>query len=136
MKKQIQKWKDKNGFTLIEVLISTFIITIGLVGVLLFLTNAMAMTALSRDMGIATTHGELVLEEMNTKTSLGEIEDNDWDAFWGDFVTNNAVELLTNETITTAFQYPYPDLLTATVTVAWETKARDHTISFSTEFKR
>ena len=127
---------DNTGVTLVEVLISVFVLSIGVTGSLAYFTTAKSATLLSRDTTTAVTHGEYILEEMRALPTLAEIVSADDTEYWNNYVTAQGLNTLDNEAITVAFADPDGDPLNITVTIDWETNTRARTVSLTTELTK
>lgn len=132
MKKINQKLKSKSGITLIEVMVSMFILTFAILGALSYFTTAAAATQLAGEMTIATSHAEHILEDMRARSTLADITSADW----GAYVTDNNLDTLDNESITVTFADAGADPLNITVAVNWDTATRTHNISLTTEMTK
>ena len=87
--------QTKKGFTLVEVLLATFILSVGIVSTLLFFSTAMTTADYSRDVTISTSHGEYIFEEMKTQNSIANIVSTDWNVW----LTNKGLTLLPQEQV-------------------------------------
>lgn len=101
--------------TLVEILVAVFILTVGIVGSLLFLVNAMTATETARDLTTATTHAESVLEEMKSRLSLDDIQLTDWKAW----AKAEGFDSLPNEQLDVQFEPPGGNPLKIDVTIRW-----------------
>ena len=128
----MNKLKNTSGLTLIEVLVSFFILSVGILSSLMFFTSATASTELARDMTTANTHAEYVLEEMHSRAALTDITAEEWP----DWTSANGLNTLPQETITVTFTDPSADPLPINVTVTWKTKERAHTLALETEMTK
>ena len=122
----------KRGFTLIELLVSVFILTVGIVSTLLFFTGAMISTELARDTTVAATHGEYLLEEMQTRPSLSEIITTNW-AAWAQ---NEGLNVLPDETFNIYFSDQFSNPLDVQATVSWTKKARTNNFTLKTKITK
>ena len=122
----------KKGSTLLEVVISLLLVSIGIVGALMYFTSAHASIRLARDMTVATSHTEYILEDMRAKATLADITNTDW----ADFADNANLDTLTNETVTVTYEDPDADPLNITVTIDWTTNSRNASISFTKELTK
>jgi len=132
-------WKkllDKKGVTLVEIMVSVFVLSIGITGSLAYFTTAKSATLLSRDTTTATSHGEYILEEMSALSTLAEIVSENDPEYWNTFIAAQNLNTLDNEVITIAFADPDADPLNITVTVDWQTNTRARNISLVTELTK
>lgn len=123
---------NKKAFTLVEIMVTVFILTVGIVGVLLYFTTGLRSTEVARDLTVATTHGEYVLEEMYVRPTLLNITGSDWDT-WR---TQAGLNTLPSETITVAYADPSADPLHVDVTVGWIRKSRASQVILTTELTK
>ena len=120
--------KKKNALTLVELLITVFVLSIGILSTLLFFTNAMRSTEFARDITEATSHAGTVLEEMHTRETLANIAQTDWSA-WS---LGEGINTLPSESVTVAITNAAADPLDITVTVNWTRSQRQNTMSLKT----
>ena len=123
---------NKSGFTLVEVLVTVVILVIGILSSLMYFTTASASTVLARDIMIATTHAEHVLEEMRSMSALADITNADWTTWASD----NGLSDLSSETITVTYADNTADPLNITANVSWQTMNRTHFINLTTELTK
>lgn len=132
MKKLNQKLRGNAGITLVEVMITIFILSVGVLSSLLYFTAASISTELARDMFVATNHGEYVLEEMRSRATLADITATDWTSW----ATATGLNTLSNEAITVSFADAAADPLSITATVTWDTRLRSTDVSLITEMTK
>ncbi len=125
--------KGKNkGFSLVELLITIFILSLGTISTLLFFITVLHSTQYGSDLTTATSHVESIFEEMKTRTTLADIANTDWPS-WAQsqgFVT------LPSETITAAIVNPSADPLVIHTTASWIRNARQNSVILSTEITK
>jgi len=63
--------KNNKGLTLAELVLAAFILSFVLCGLLLLFTNCVLLNASSRDLSVATSHAEYVLEEIRAANFTG-----------------------------------------------------------------
>jgi prepilin-type N-terminal cleavage/methylation domain-containing protein len=63
--------KNKKGFTLAELMLAAFIIAFVLSGLLLLFTNCMLLNSASRNLSVATSHAEYVMESIRATSFTG-----------------------------------------------------------------
>jgi len=119
------------GMTLAEVLLAAFILTTAIAGAFLFFSQAMISSELSRDITVATSHAEYILEEMQEKDTLGEVVTKDWNQF----AIDNGLKTLPQETINVQFANEFSNPVDAHVTVAW-VKGRANKVSLDTKITK
>ena len=125
--------KENKAFTLSELLIAAFILTIVLLGVIAVITNTLRLNQLNRNMVCAAFHAQQVIEKMKT-SGFGSLESNINSGNWN---LNSAAlaqnpynfALLSNESVSTSvIQSGNP--LGVSVQVNWNEPGQD-TRSFS-----
>ena len=131
-----RKLLNNKGVTLVEIMVSVFVLSVGITGSLAYFTTAKAATLLSRDTTTAMSHGEYILEEMSALSTLAEIIAEGDPDYWSDFITAQNLDTLDSEVITIAFADTEADPLNITVTVGWETNTRVRNISLITELTK
>lgn len=107
--------KKNNGFTLVELMTAAYILLVGICGILLLLVNAMSSTEIAKNVTIATSHAEYVLEAMQNEKSLADITAKDW----GEWAGQQKFDLLPEESFDISFEDPAKDPLEIEVTVEW-----------------
>jgi len=117
------KIRSPNGFTLPEMMISTFVLVIAVVGVLQVLGKMTLLSELNRETTLAIQHGQYILEALKSADFTGletEINNEEWDYTSAELNAapfNFAV--LANETVDTN-TLTSGDSLHIVVTVAWQ----------------
>lgn len=124
--------KTNKGFTLVEVLVAAFILVVGILGALLFFASAMTSTESAGDITAATSHGEYVLEEMKTRTSLANIVNTSWSAW----ATGENLCTLPAESVTVAITNSQANPLDIRLDVNWTRKARANTVTLRTQITK
>jgi len=122
----------QKGFTLLELLIASYILIIGISSTLLLNVNAMASSQFAWDLTVATSHAEHVLEEMQVQDTLSAITNIDWN-LW---IEQQKLNTLPGETIAVTFEDPAADPLNIEVTVHWERKLKKGDISLKTRLTK
>ncbi|NTV28597.1 MAG: type II secretion system protein [Candidatus Omnitrophica bacterium] len=115
----VNKAPSSAGFTLVEIILAAGILGIILSVMLSFFVNAIALNKASRDLTIAVSHAQYVLEDIRNASFYNVPSQIDsgvwtWDA---KAVTDKGLHPLKNEQITTT--KVGTELLTVTVTVTW-----------------
>lgn len=123
---------NKQGLTLVEVLITVFVLAIGILSSLLFFTNAMISTEYARDLTVATTHVEYVLEEIQTRSTLANINGTNW-ASW---FTTQGLNTLPSETVAVTYANAASDPLEVTATITWTKKNKTSNVALTTKFTK
>lgn len=122
------------GFTLVEVMVATVIVAVGIVALLSAFLSGLLLVESSRNMTAAGADSRSVFEEMRrlAQADLSQVTARDW-AGWS---RQAGLSSLTNETIGVRFRNPAADPLEATVTVSWSEKNRNRSSSFTTLITR
>jgi Tfp pilus assembly protein PilV len=126
------KITHRSGITLVEILVTVLILTIGILSCLLYFSTAMNSTETARDMTVATTHAEYILEEMRSRVTLSEITDVNW-TLWA---VADGLNTLPRETVSVVYVNPTADPLNITVSVNWSRRTRANSISLQTELTK
>ena len=124
--------KKNRGLTLPELLLAVFILSVGIVSTLLFFSNAMISTEYARDITVATSHAEYILEEMQTRDSLINITLTDW-ASWAQ---NEGLNSLPHETFNVSFTNMLISPIDIETTVSWIRRARTYNVTLTTKLAR
>ncbi len=110
------------GQTLVELLVTIFVLGIVTTGVLVVLTNARAAQQYARDATVAVAHGEYVLEEMRKVATLAEITNGQWTQW----AVNNGLNTLPQENVSVTYTDEEADPLEVTVNVSWVRSSRNY----------
>jgi len=127
-----KRLQSQNGFSLAELLVTVFVLSIGISSTLLFFTNTIAALQYARDTTMATSHAEHILEEMKTRSSLSNITTTDWETWFN----SESLDALPNEAVSVAFADSSADPLEVTATVNWTRNERDNTVNLTTEMTK
>src|SRR5690242_9923053 len=119
---------QKKGFTLVELLIAVFILSVSIAGVLLLFTQSILSTEYAWDKTTATNHAEGILEEMQLRETLSEVVNTDWIG-WAE---KQGFNILPQESVEIHFEDPAADPLDIQVTVKWIRKLRKSQVSLRT----
>ncbi len=121
--------RETKGFTLIEVVVSTFVLAVGILSLLGTFLSGLILVESSRNRSVAAADARAVFEEMRrlSGTSLAQVTAQNWST-WG---RNAGLTALPNEQITVAFRNPAADPVEATVTVRWQERNRDQARAFT-----
>lgn len=128
--------KNKSGFTLLELTIGAAVLIIALVGLISAFTGCFALNEGSRNLTIATNHGQSIMEEIRDRNLISNITQEDWTS-WAqtDPPDGGGCNTLEGETV----QVSYPsgtgaDPLEILVMVSWTEKGRQKNIQLATLF--
>ena len=101
-------------------------------GVLLLFSASMASSDLAWDTTVATSHGEHVLEEMQSRDSLPSILEVDWKAW----AAGQGLNTLPRETVEVVFADTNSNPLGVQVSVDWVRKSRAGNITLKTRITK
>ena len=124
--------KENKGFTLVELLVAVFILSVSIVGTLLLFSQSILSTEYAWDKTIAVSHAEGVLEAMQLKNTLSEVTNTDW-VSWA---RNQGLSTLPGESFNIAFTDPAADPLDIQVTVHWVRKQRNSQVTLKTKMTK
>ncbi len=125
-------FKNKQGLTLVEVLITVFVLSVGILSTLLFFTNSIISTEYARDLTVATSHSEYILEEMKTRPTLANITSTNWSTWF----TGQSVDFLPSETVSVTYVNSASNPLDITAQVSWTKKSRTNSVSLRTKLTK
>lgn len=120
------------GFTLVELLVVAYILLVGICGILSLFVNTMTYTQSAWDLTTATSHAEHLLEEMQTRPTLGEIEAVDWNTW----AQSQNLNTLPQETFTVTFKNLDNNPLDIQVVDQWQRNLRTSTVTLSTKMAK
>ena len=123
---------QKNGFTLVELLVSAYILLIGICGILSLFGNLMISTESAWETTVATSHAQYILEEMQNKKTLADIELIDWKKW----VQDQNLTTLPQEELNVIFPAPASDPLEIQVIDQWQKNSRVSTINLRTQLTK
>jgi len=126
------KFKQKKGFTLVELLIAVLILAGAIGGALMLYTTSMISSQQAWDTTVAVSHGEHVLEEMQARDSLDSILTVNWKSW----VREQKLNTLPDEVIEVTFADPDNDPLDVQVQVDWVRKARAQNVMLKTKITK
>ena len=115
----MQFWKSSNGFTLSELLVAAGIMAYALSVILTTFVSNYALNETSRNLTIAASHMNYVLEDIRNTTFSSvatNITNGDWNWDTSE-IASEGLSPLNNESITVASSGS--TLLTITVTASW-----------------
>ena len=124
--------KSDSGLTLIELLVTVFILSVGIVSVLVFITSAMLLSAGAWDTTVAVSHAEYILEEMQTRNFLASVTLTDWDQW----AQKEGLKTLPSESVWVTFPSGGSLPLDILVTVYWTKHSRLENVTLRTKMIR
>jgi prepilin-type N-terminal cleavage/methylation domain-containing protein len=124
----MKKLTNHTGFTLLELLIAAYILTIGISSTLLLNVNAMTSSQYAWDLTVATSHAEHIFEEMQVKENLADITATDWTAW----AAKQQILTLPGEKIDVQYEDPTGDPLNIKLSLAWQRNLRKSDITLIT----
>lgn len=117
-----KRMKCKNGFTLLELLISCFILVFASASILLMFITSTFLLDDSRHATVALNDAQTVLEEIRrvANASLSNVVSTDWQ----NWAAGNGLNTLNEENIQVTFADSSSDPLEVNVSVNWNEKTR------------
>ena len=128
----MKRIKISNGFTLVELLLAVFILSVGIGAILLLFSHSLNMSEIAWDRTQATTHSEYLLEEMQSRGSLQDITATDWQKW----AQEENILTLPNDTIAVEFTDSKADPLDVQVKINWERNNRSNSLSLATKLTK
>jgi len=130
------KFSKKEGFTLIEILIASVIISAAVLAIIGTLANTVVLSEINRDKTLAVIHGQYILEMLKDEsfTSLeNDINNGDFDFSMSELsATPFGFTVLRNETIDTQV-VTSGDPLRLSVTISWKDRGNNpRSLTFET----
>ncbi len=119
--------KRTRGFTLMEVVVATAYVAVGIVGLMSAFFVGLALVESSRNTAEAGAHARLVLEEIRRESGSGlnAVVSKDW-ASW---VTREGLTTLPSEAIRVDVRNRNADPAEVTVTITWLERSRSKSVS-------
>ncbi len=124
--------KQNKSFTLVELLVAAYILLIGICGILALFVNTMTSTELAWDTTVATSHAQYILEEMQNKKTLADIQTVDW----YQWAQEQKLNTLPQETFTVTYTDPTSDPLDIQVVDQWQRKSRTNNVTLRTKLTK
>ncbi|GEM_PF-1524371 len=120
---------NAKGFTLIEVVVSTLIVAVGIVALLGAFLSGLILVESGRGTAVASADARAVFEEMRRLSAggIGPVTARDW-AAWS---RGAGLTTLQNEAVSVRFRNPAVDPVEATVTVSWSERNRNRSSLFT-----
>lgn len=126
------KKTHNSGFTLAELLLAIYILLIGVLTIVIFLTTTTKATEYAGDLTAATIHAERIFEEMRTRTTLAEITATNW-AQWAQ---DQNLLTLPSESVSVSIADAGADPLVIHTTVSWVRRLKQNNVVLSTEMTK
>ncbi|MDD5070910.1 MAG: prepilin-type N-terminal cleavage/methylation domain-containing protein [Candidatus Omnitrophica bacterium] len=121
------------AFSLMEMLIAVMILVLGLCVVLMAFLNSIFLNAANRQLTVASSHADFILEEIKNSdfnTLSGDINNGTWDWSYTD-ILSFGLTALTNEQIDVSVSGV--DELTVSANVSWQERTgRNRNLELST----
>lgn len=118
--------------SLAELLVTVFILSVGILSSLMFFVTAMTSTELARDTTTATTHGEYIMEEMKTRSTLSNITATNWSTW----IQAEGASTLPAESVSVTYTNSTADPLEIFVAVSWTKKNRTSSVNLTTKMTK
>lgn len=117
------------GFTLMEVVITTLILAVGLTALMAGFLSGLVLVESGRNMATAGADARAVLEEMRRLSGggLAPVAATNWSTW----ARGSGLTTLQNESVLVRFRNPNADPLEATVTVSWVEGTRNRSATFT-----
>ena len=125
----MRRIRDSRGFTLLEVMITTVILAVGLLGLASLQIVAIKGNSFGQQMSVASTLAQNRLEQLR-RTEYSSLSDGTSDGF--DTYIDQANGVSYNRQWAAVTDASHPDWLTLDVTVNWTGPADNHSITVST----
>lgn len=125
----MRRLRDAKGFTLLEVMITTLILAIGLLGLAGLQIIAIKGNSFGQQMSLASTLAQNQLEQLR-ETAYSSLSDGSSDGF--DMYIDEANGVTYNRAWHAVTDVTHPDWLTLNVTINWTGPTTGNTITLST----
>ena len=124
--------KQNHGFTFVEVLVAVFILATAISGTLFLYTSSMLSSQQAWDTTVAIAHGEQVLEQMQSRKTLGQILNPNWQ----NWAKGQNLYTVPQEDIEITFSNSGNDPVDVQVKVSGLSKLRENQIVLKTKITR
>jgi prepilin-type N-terminal cleavage/methylation domain-containing protein len=129
----MRKLRGSKGVTFVELIVTVAILGSALVILLKFFVDSMNLNALSRDVTLAVSHAQYVLEDIRSSSGVikDQIDSGVWNLNTDVKFTNSGLLRIYNEAINVSDDSGTP--LTITVVITWqEDSGRQEQLTFVT----
>ena len=129
----MRKLNGSKGLTFVELIVTVAIFGFTLTTLLKFFVDSMNLNALSRDMTLAVSHAQYVLEDIRSSSGVitSQIDNGEWDLDTDGEFTSRELLRIESETIDVSHDSASP--LTITVVITWREKnTRQQQLTFAT----
>jgi Tfp pilus assembly protein PilV len=123
---------NEKGLTFAELMVTAYVLVTAIVGVLLFFTHALMVTQYTRDVTIATSHGDRLFEEMQSRGTLSNIVSTDWSAWFA----SRSGDRLPGESVSVRYTNAVAVPLEITADVSWDRKSQKYSETFVTRMRK
>ncbi len=113
---------------MVELLVTVYILLIGICGILSLLVNSMVFSESAWDITTATTHAQYILEEMQSISTLDDIKGTHWDQW----AQTQHLNTLPGETFNITYPVGSDDPLNIQVVDQWQRKGRVNSVTLRT----
>ena len=120
------------GFTLVELLLAVFILSVGIGAMLMLFSHSLSMSEIAWQRTQATAHAEFILEEMQLRESLQDIVRTDWQKW----AIEEKLLTLPKEAVVVEFTDPKNDPLDIEVIINWERNNRASHLALATKLTK
>ncbi len=113
-------------------LIAVFVLSVGIMSVLLFFSQAILSAEFASDMTTATLHAEQILEEMQSRATLTNILATNW----FEWAQRQGLDTLPDETHDVRFTNSESNPLDIQTTVRWKKNSRINSVMLTTSITK
>ncbi len=119
--------KGARGFTLMEVVVTSLIVAVAMVALLSVFLSGLMMVETGRSTVMASADARVVFEEVRRLSGTGGLAavTQGPAGGWTAWARQEGLISLTNETVTVTSRVQEPNVLEATVTIAWVERGRN-----------
>jgi type II secretory pathway pseudopilin PulG len=116
----MRKLRGSSGLTFVEIIVTVAILSFALTTLLKFFVDSMNLNALSRDVTLAVSHAQYVLEDIRSSSGVikDQIDSGVWDLDTDGEFNGRSLLRIKNETIDVSHDGATP--LTITTVITWQ----------------